>query len=106
MIKTTKELNRHAGKKTLIECFLHYKQYGCKLIYLANHFGMLANVYDYIRVAHPEWHLENYLKKMIEHYYMKLNGFKDEQIKEAAKCSIAEELIKKLVEKRVLIEDL
>jgi len=67
---------------------------------------MLSNVYDYIRVAHPEWHLENYLKKTIELYYMKLNGFKDEQIKEAAKCSIAEDLIKKLVEKRVLIEDL
>lgn len=106
MNKEIKKKNREAGRNALIYCYKFLKQTGQKYTYFANHYGMLTNVYDYIHLVHPEWPMTDYRKNIKSLEYMKLGGFKDETIKEAAKCKAAEEMIYRLVEQRYKIEDI
>ena len=104
MNKETKRLNRQAGRFNLIECIEHWKNHNCKRYYIGNHYGIMANVYDYLHFTLKP--VEDWRKRVGEFDYFKVEKFTDEDIKEVAKSYIAEEYIKKLADERVCIDDL
>ena len=134
MNKETKRLNREAGRKNLIECVKHYKATGTHLTYIANHNGMLSNIYDYLHFTLKPVNWVDYREKaevlliqtMVDKCLMSTDQEEKliirkslgywgnyrllpaiiEAVKEIAKTMNAEIYIKKLVDERACIEDL
>ena len=104
MNKETKRLNREAGRFNLVECILHWKKHNCKRNYMAKHYVVMANLYDYLHfTCRP---VEEWKNRVGEFEYFKVEKFTDDDIEEVAKSFIAEAYIKKLVDEKVCIDDL
>jgi hypothetical protein len=54
--------NRFAGKFNYEQQVEHYKKNGMFIKYMARHYVVMGNAYDYVRVTFPEKPLKNFLE--------------------------------------------